>query len=357
MRQVKTLNNNWYFSKTAKNVEKATLKEFMEEAQALLTYPGGLVFRGCSDWVEINLPHTWNGRDGQDGGNDYHRGTCYYLKNVPGELLDKNKINYLEFEGVNSSAAVFWNGKKVMVHHGGYSAFRGKIDDVQENNLLIVTADNAPNDFVYPQNADFTFYGGIYRDVNLISVEKNHFSMDDWGAPGIKVTPLVDLDKKQAWIRVESFVDLEEEWDTLEKNIKVRTILLDREGNILAEKVKVNKKFPKADCQTKKESLEPVRNSQTKVARAEFVLDNPHLWNGLEDPYLYTAKAELIIGEEVCDSIETRFGCRKCEIDADRGFILNGKEYPLRGVSRHQDRPEVGNEGNTGKRQISFLLL
>ena len=104
MRQIKTINNSWYFSKTAKGVEKATLKEFMEEAQALLTYPGGLVFHGCSDWVEVNVPHTWNGVDGQDGGNDYHRGTCYYLKNISAELLEKDKINSLEFDGVNSSS-------------------------------------------------------------------------------------------------------------------------------------------------------------------------------------------------------------------------------------------------------------
>ena len=193
MRQVKVINNNWYFSKTAKGVEKATLKEFTENAQALLTYPGGLVFYGCSDWTEINVPHTWNGVDGQDGGNDYHRGTCYYLKNVFGELFEKDKINYLEFDGVNSSASVYWNGKEMTVHHGGYSTFRVKIEDIQENNLLVVAADNAPNDFVYPQNADFTFYGGMYRDVKIVSVDKNHFAMDFWGAPGIKVTPMVDL--------------------------------------------------------------------------------------------------------------------------------------------------------------------
>ena len=150
MRQVKLINSNWYFSKTAKGVEKAALREFKEESIALLTYPGKMVFYGCSDWVEVTVPHTWNGRDGQDGGNDYHRGNGYYLKNVPGELLEKDKVNYLEFDGVNSTAAVYWNGKEMTVHHGGYSTFRVKIEDIQETNLLIVAVDNAPNDF-YPQ--------------------------------------------------------------------------------------------------------------------------------------------------------------------------------------------------------------
>ena len=350
MRQTKLINTNWYFSKTAKGVEKATLKEFMEESIALLTYPGKMVFYNCSDWEEVTVPHTWNGIDGQDGGNDYHRGTCYYLKNVPGELLDKNKTNYLEFDGVNSSATVFWNGKEMAVHHGGYSTFRVKIEDIQETNLLIVAADNAPNDFVYPQNADFTFYGGIYRDVKIVSVDKNHFAMDFWGAPGIKVTPEVDLEKNSAKIIVESFVELEEKLyagvkadssengDTeIEANsIKVRTTILDSDGAVICENLKTKK-------ENRNGAGEKDSKTGTVAAKAEFFLDNPHLWNGLEDPYLYKAKAELIIDGEVCDHVETRFGCRICEFDTDRGFLLNGKTYPLRGVSRHQDRPEVGN--------------
>ena len=351
MRQVNAINNNWYFSKTAKGVEKATLKEFMEDAQALLTYPGGLVFYGCSDWTEINVPHTWNGVDGQDGGNDYYRGTCYYLKNITGELLDKDKINYLEFDGVNSSASVYWNGKEMTVHHGGYSTFRVKIEDIQENNLLIVAADNAPNDFVYPQNADFTFYGGMYRDAKIISVDKNHFAMDFWGAPGVKVTPVVDLVKKQAVVTVESFVDLEEKLSSEINNqeaetgrsIKVKTTILAKDGSVVAEKIKVNKDSMKVVKADDGNALKNGDIGKTKVAKTEFVIDVPRLWNGVEDPYLYTAKVELIVDDEVCDQLETRFGCRTCEFDSDKGFILNGKSYPLRGVSRHQDRPEVGN--------------
>ncbi len=354
MRQTKLINTNWYFSKTAKGVEKATLNEFKEESIALLTYPGKMVFHDCSDWVEVNVPHTWNGTDGQDGGNDYHRGTCYYLKNVPGELFEKDKINYLEFDGVNSSATVYWNGKQMAIHHGGYSLFRVKIEDIQETNLLIVAADNAPNDFVYPQNADFTFYGGIYRDVKIVSVDKNHFVMDFWGAPGIKVTPIVDLEKSCAAITVESFVELEEELytevkteavengSTKAKNdlVKIRTTILDGVGNVICENVKTKKEDRQ---KTGTIEVEKKNKKGTPVAKAEFVLENPHLWNGLEDPYLYSAKAELIVNGEVCDMVETHFGCRTCEFDAEKGFFLNGKAYPLRGVSRHQDRPEVGN--------------
>ena len=343
MRQVKLINGNWYFSKTAKGVEKATLKEFKEESIALLTYPGKMVFHNCSDWVEVTLPHTWNGSDGQDGGNDYYRGTCYYLKNVPGELLEKDKINYLEFDGVNSSATVYWNGQEMTVHHGGYSTFRVKIEDIQETNLLIVAADNAPNDFVYPQNADFTFYGGIYRDVKIVSVEKNHFAMDFWGASGIKVTPIVDLDKNQAKVTVESFVELEDKFFEADgkDSIKVKTFLMDAKGNVIFEQAKV-KRQQNASGEAKKQETQ-LGERRVPVAKEEFIIENPHLWDGLKDPYLYTAGAELWINGELADKVESRFGCRKCEFDAEKGFLLNGKAYPLRGVSRHQDRPEVGN--------------
>ena len=230
------------------------------------------------------------------------------------------------------------------VHHGGYSTFRVKIEDIQETNLLIVAVDNAPNDFVYPQNADFTFYGGIYRDVKIVSVDKNHFIMDFWGASGIKVTPRVDLEKKLADITIESFVELEDKFfeADCEDFVKIKTMVLDADENVLFEKGKIRNRqtSSKISYEGDKEQ-EKVR--KTPVAKVEFVLENPHLWDGVKDPYLYIARAELWINGELADKAESRFGCRKCEFDAEKGFLLNGKSYPLRGVSRHQDRPEVGN--------------
>ena len=358
MRQIQMINTNWYFSKTAKGVEKTTIKEFQEEGIELLSYPGKLSFHNCSDWVNVSLPHTWNGEDGQDGGNDYHRGTCYYLKSVSADLFDKDKVHYLEFDGANSSASVYWNGKEMTVHHGGYSTFRVKIEDIQENNLLIVAVDNSPNDFVYPQNADFTFYGGIYRDVKIVSVEKNHFSMDFWGAPGIKITPIVSLEDKTAVVTVESFVSLEEKFFVADnkESIKVKTFLLDAKGNVICEKVKTKRE------QEIQKASEEVLNKVEKekripVAKEKFVLNNPHLWNGLEDPYLYTAKAQLWVNGELCDEVESRFGCRNFEFDPEKGFILNGKPYPLRGVSRHQDRPVVGNALTKGMHKEDMDLI
>ncbi len=306
MRQITNINENWYFSKEAKSAPESL----------------------PNDWEMLNLPHTWNGTDGQDGGNDYYRGTCYYAKMLSGDMFAGKPVNYLQFDGVNSSATIYWNGKEMTRHHGGYSTFRVKLDDIKEENLLVVAADNAANDFVYPQNADFTFYGGIYRDVKIVGVEEAHFDLDFWGAPGIKVTPIVN--GENAEVEVDTFLVAD---GTGEVNIRI----LDQEGNIILEQ-KVT-----ADQWQAAKAGEDESSTSAKLAKAVFVMENVHLWNGRKDPYLYTAKAELIRENAVVDEISARFGCRSFVFDPENGFILNGKPYPLRGVSRHQDRPGVGN--------------
>ena len=183
MREIKIINGGWYFSNTASSAPSAI----------------------PTDWQTLDLPHTWNGADGQDGGNDYIRTKAYYCKEISAADLT-GEANYLEFDAVNSSAEVFWNGKSLFTHHGGYSRFRVKIpaDNIKETNLLVVSADNSPNEEVYPQVADFTFYGGIYRSVKLVSVPSSHFDLDYFGAPGIAATPVVN--GADADVTIESFV-------------------------------------------------------------------------------------------------------------------------------------------------------
>lgn len=268
MRNIKNINENWIF---VKENEKST----------------------------VNLPHTWNGIDGQDGGNDYYRGKCTYIKEIARADMPQGEEIYLQLDGVNSSAFVYFNSKLVCTHHGGYSTFRVKLENIKDNNEIKIEADNSPNDFVYPQQADFTFYGGIYRDVTLIGVEKNHFDLDYYGAPGIQITPIVNGDK--ADVNVKTYI-------TGGGEVRVTV------------------------------------NGETKTGtEVDFIIDNPHLWNGVADPYLYNAVAELIVDGEVVDRVESRFGIRSFKVDPQKGFILNGKPYPLRGVSRHQDRPGIGN--------------
>lgn len=252
----------------------------------------------------VTLPHTWNAVDGQDGGNDYYRGSCTYALQLPAIRLPEGGRAVLQFDGVAMTAVVNLNGQKVAEHKGGYSTFRVDITDVlQDTNNLTVEVDNSDNDTVYPQKADFTFYGGIYREVTLHILPAAHFAMKENGAVPVKVTPVVtDLATRRCEVTVEALV-------------------------VDADRVRFA-----LDGQ---EMSAPVENG---TAKAVFTLENARLWNGLDDPYLYTVTASLDNGE----TQSARFGCRKFEIDPQEGFFLNGRFYPLRGVSRHQDRKGVG---------------
>ena len=288
MREVINLNQKWAFTKTADCIPE--------------TMPNA--------WESVNVPHCWNAVDGQDGGNDYHRGTCYYAKTLNKNELPAADRYYLEIRGANSSADVYMNGKKLAHHDGGYSTWRVDITEaLGENSLLVIAVDNAANETVYPQMADFTFYGGLYRDVNLICVPESHFDLSYYGGPGIAVTP--EISGADALVKVDTYVSNKKEGQT------VRYTVYDAQENVIAQ--------TEADT------------------TAQLTIENVHLWHGRKDPYLYCCEAELLENGEVVDAVCTRFGCRTFQIDPENGFILNGEEYPLRGVSRHQDRWGVGN--------------
>ena len=257
------------------------------------------------NWEKVTLPHTWNNLDGQDGGNDYYRGKCTYRKTILKKDLPLGEEHYLEINGANLSSVVYLNGEKLKSHDGGYSTYRVRLKDLRDENTLEVTVDNSPSDRVYPQTADFTFYGGLYRDVRLISLPSSHFSLENLGTPGIKATPDV-----KGTLDVE--VEVDGDYDS------ILYTLLDREGKVVTEE----------------------NSRETKVTLS---VSSPHLWNGRKDPYLYYIKAELLKGEERLDEVGSEIGFRSFRIDPERGFILNGEEYPLRGVSRHQDRKDKGN--------------
>ena len=283
------INENWIFIKDCREVKEDSLS------------------RG----EMVSLPHTWNGVDGQDGGNDYFRGSCGYVKNICKSELPEGEQIYLEITGANSSVEVFVNGKKLASHDGGYSTWRVNLtEEVKEENEIIILVDNTANETVYPQTADFTFYGGLYRDVNLIGVLESHFDLDYYGTTGIKVTP--EMKGNDALVEIEVFVTNKKE------NQVICYSVFDKENNL-------------------------VHSVSSYDTNASLTIENVHLWHGRKDPYLYTAVAELMEGNVVIDKVTARFGCRSFFIHPENGFILNGEEYPLRGVSRHQDRWEIGN--------------
>ena len=290
MRTVKNLNKFWMFKK--------------DVTQPPASLPG--------EWEFVDLPHTWNASDGQDGGNDYYRGSCCYVRSFDRPLGDRI---YLETEAAANTAEVYINGMKAGRHEGGYSIFRMDITDLlkEENNLLAILVDNSPMDHVYPQVADFTFYGGLYRGVNLIGVADSHFDLDYLGSRGITVSS--EIDGGHAVLTLEAFLTNPAE------DLSVCFEIRDREGRMAGRAV----------CPA------------NPAVKTKLMLMNPHLWQGVEDPYLYELKAHLVRRNEVIDEVSTRFGVRSFKVDPQKGFILNGKPMPLRGVSRHQDILGAGN--------------
>ena len=291
MRNVMELKDNWMFVKEAENAADAASKK----------------------GTAVSLPHTWNAVDGQDGGNDYHRGTCWYVTKFQKPELEAGSQVYVEFLGASVIADIYLNGEAVAHHEGGYSTFRVNLTDkLQEENVLAVALNNADNNYVYPQKADFTFYGGLYRMVNLIVVPESHFELDYAGGNGIAVTPTVECDENRV--------------PTGKASVKVETWVT---GNADSDVITI----------TGEESESKTVSVVDGHAEATFELEHVHLWDGVDDPYLYHAKAELSSG----DVTETTFGCRSFYTDPEKGFVLNGRVYPLRGVSRHQDRTGAGN--------------
>ena len=290
MRNTLNFNKDWFFTKEA----FAEIPKSTDEA-----------------WESVTLPHTWNAADGQDGGNDYYRGTCLYAKSFKKDSLPEAALHYLEIRGANSSADVYLNGKNLASHDGGYSTWRVNMTEALcEENFLVIAVDNAPNDRVYPQVADFTFYGGLYRDVNVISVSKSHFDLDYYGTPGLKVTP--EITGTDANVEIETWVTDKADGQTLKYTV------YDATGAVVCEE-------------------------STAETKTTLTIKNVTLWHGRKNPYLYTAKIELYEGDSVIDEVSARFGCRTFKVDSELGFILNGEEYALRGVSRHQDRWGIGN--------------
>ena len=256
--------------------------------------------------LTVNLPHTWNNIDGQDGGNDYKRGKCQYVKEFARPEFDpETQEVWVEFNGVNASAEVVLNGVRLGEHDGGYATFRMNISEIlRESNTLSVSVDNSVNTRVYPQKADFTFYGGIYRDDNLIIINKAHFALDYLGSSGIRVTATPE--GKNAKVRIESRTT----------GGDVRITLLDAEGKPVAE-----------------------GSGQDLTLQIE----KAHRWHGTEDPYLYTCRASVLVNGVVSDQIDIPFGVRSFSVDSKKGFVLNDVVYDLHGVSRHQDRKGIGN--------------
>lgn len=307
-----------------------------------------------TDWQEITVPHTWNALDGQDGGNDYYRGAGWYRRTLHLEKED-SKVYYLEFLGVNSVADVYVNGTHLGQHRGGYTLFRFDATDALKNgeNTILVKADNSPFPDVIPLEADFTFFGGIYREVNLCTVERTHFSLSDFGSDGVQISYQNNSEVREfAALCVRVKIEAPIENCRLHVRVQVPNCfepcagiahtdfdtanMISKEGTVVAE------------------ITEAVTHTDMCVT---LEIPNPHLWNGRADPFRYQVICTLSDGDKILDTVEKYIGIRYFEIDPKKGFFLNAKPYPLRGVNRHQDRENMGNAITLKEHEEDFSIL
>ena len=273
----------------------------------------------------VDLPHTWNSGDALIGTQDYYRGMGNYDKKLFVKPEWKGKRLFLRFEGVNTIATVFVNSVCLGEHRGGYGAFVFEITDHVKygaENEILVKVNNALQLDIMPLVGDFNFYGGIYRDVNLVITDPVNISLTDYASPGVyliqnKVT------KEQADVRAK--------------------VLLSN-GSSVGRPVQVNVKILDGDKIVQQQDMNiTVDAKQTHTAGFDFSIKNPHLWNGRKDPFMYRTEVTLMADGKVIDKVVQPLGLRFYHVDAEKGFFLNGEHLKLHGVCRHQDRAERGN--------------
>ena len=275
--------------------------------------------------VRVDLPHTWNAQDALSGKIDYKRGIGNYEKNLFIRPEWKGKRLFIRFEGVNNIADVFINRRHIGEHRGGYGAFifeiTGKVEYGKENSIL-VRVNNGEQLDIMPLVGDFNFYGGIYRDVHLLITDETCISPLDYASPGVR---LIQDSVSHRYAKVRAIVDLSN-GSSGNQEVELNVRLLDGQRVV-------------------KEGTKNVNLSGNEVMQQEltFEIDQPHLWNGRQDPFLYQAEVTLFRNGQMVDRVTQPLGLRFYRIDPDKGFFLNGKHLPLQGFCRHQDRSEVGN--------------
>ena len=291
-------------------------------------------------WSEVNLPHTWNNLDGQDGGNNYYRGIGWYRTHyaVDGSLT--NRQFFLKFDGAFLVSDVYVNGNYLGEHQGGFGAFvfdATPYVNVGGDNVIAVKVNNAVNTNIPPLSADFTFFGGLYRDVHWLVTDPVQISPLDYGSPGVYLKT-TDVSATAAGLQVSAVVS---NATASAQSVTMRAVVTDAGTNVVA-------------CLTNVVTL-PAASASNVVAST--VIGQPHLWNGLADPYLYRTFVEIYNGTNVTDVVSQPVGFRWFSVDPTNGFFLNGQHYDLHGVDMHQDWLNCGWALSHGQRVTNFMFL
>jgi len=292
------------------------------------------------NWSSISIPHTWNAEDGADGGDDYFRGDGWYHRELRLEENLQGKRFYLQFNGANLITDVFIDGQAIGQHVGGYATFRFDITDhltLGGRNLLSVKVNNARHDDVPPLAADFTFFGGLYRNVELLITQPQHFDVLDYASSGFYVDQRA-ISAERAELDVHSRVINTAKQS---QSLSLKLQLLDALGETVTNK---------------QVSLELGAGESTIISESLRVIA-PHLWQGVTDPYLYQLRLTLSNNGGVLDSLEQPLGLRNFKIDPEHGAFLNGKPLRLQGVSRHQDKKDKGWALSRADHEEDFQLI
>jgi beta-galactosidase len=334
-RILENIDNDWTFYKGAQGAkENFSAIDFNE-----------------SSWKKISLPHTWNAEDGSGIEKNY-QGDGWYRKQLDIPETYKGKKLFLQFEAANKEAEVFVNGQSVHTNIGGYLAFTVDITDYVgygQKNIIAVRVNNEVKDSA-PLQGDFTFYGGIYRSVNLLVTDKTHIDVEDYGSSGVYVT--IPNDKSiEENAEVTLTVPVKVNSDDVESksnSIEVRAEMKDVEGKVRS----------RTELKAGGKKLKSVNVSGGKVEfTGTMKVNKPHLWNGTKDPYQYTVEVTVTRKGEVIDQVNEKVGFRYFSVDPNKGFFLNGKSYPLHGVNIHQDRKGYGNAVPNDVRAEDFELI
>src|ERR1035441_5413393 len=293
-----------------------------------------------STWTNLDLPHTWNNLDGQDGGNNYYRGIGWYRRHYTVDGSYTNRHFFIKFDGAFYVADVYVNGTLLGEHLGGFGAFVFDATanlNVGADNVIAVKVNNASNTNIPPLSADFTFFGGLYRDVHLLVTDPLHISPLDYGSPGIYLKP-TNVSSNSANLQVTAVVS---NANPVSASVTMRTVITDAATNIVTTVTNI--------------VTLPAAAVSNIVART--VIANPHLWNGLADPYLYQAFIEIYNGTNVADVVNQPLGFRWFSVDPTNGFFLNGQHYDLHGVDMHQDWLNCGWALTNAQRRTNFMFL
>lgn len=309
-REVSHFNDNWQFKKGPFPEKlKTDAKELSD------------------GWEDVKIPHTWNAHDMQYQKNKFYAGNAYYKKTFQPDASWKDKRVFLRFQGVGSVAEVYVNKDFAGNHKGAYSAFAIEITDLLkqgQDNTILVKADNSARPDVIPVNHTlFGVYGGIYRPVELIVTDKLNISVLDYASPGIYLRQQnVSADSADLTVKAK----LENKWEE-SKKVVLRTTIYETDGKT----VKAKQERPITVTPQGRQSFEQ-----------DFKIEKPHLWQAMEDPYLYQVVTQILEGDKIIDEQTQPLGLRHFDLKTADGMYLNGKKVPMYGVCRHQDWQDKG---------------